>query len=267
MTAEVTLIASTWFSIEEAVAATGYVSQFERLQEIENKTGEWHHNEYPNAPDELAEFAGRNCYQAWERKNPATMTNAGYLHNIISQGHFSVMEHASATFVLSGVSTALLGQLTRHRHLSFSVLSKRYVDESNSKMVTHPGVEEHLLDEVDDAFGVISLDDLLEEIHDASTTAYSRLVEHLVKKGKTRKEAREIARGVLPQATETVIVVTGNMRAWRDVLSKRNHQAADAEIRDVAVEILRQLKELAPNCFQDIIPWNEEEPYAGRHRA
>src|SRR5688500_8341126 len=68
--------------------------------------------------DELAELAGRNCYQSWHRPSPKTATNHGYLHNIISQQHFSVMEHGSVTFYVEGVSRSLLAELSRHRHLS-----------------------------------------------------------------------------------------------------------------------------------------------------
>ena len=75
------------------------------------------------ALDTLAEFAGRSCYQAWSKPNPATRANKDYLANIIRQQHTSVLEHASASFYITGVSRAFLCELTRHRHLSFSVQS------------------------------------------------------------------------------------------------------------------------------------------------
>src|SRR5690606_39415906 len=86
--------------------------------------------------DELAEVAGRLCYQSWDRPNPRTATNRGYLANIIAQGHESVLEHASVTFYVEGVSRALLAELTRHRHLSSSGVSQRFVDSPQLEMVS-----------------------------------------------------------------------------------------------------------------------------------
>src|SRR3954469_20972457 len=86
----------------------------------------------------LAEAAGRACYQSWAKPNPATATNAGYLANILQQQHESVVEHASVSFYVTGVSRSLLAELSRHRHISLSVVSQRYVDESNADMVIPP---------------------------------------------------------------------------------------------------------------------------------
>ena len=77
----------------------------------------------------LAEFAGRACYESWHKPNPATATNAGYLRHILEVGHLSVLEHGSVTLYLRGVSRSLTHELVRHRHLSFSQLSQRYVPE------------------------------------------------------------------------------------------------------------------------------------------
>ena len=68
----------------------------------------------------LAEFAGRACYQSWNKPNPATATNAGYLRHILEVGHLSVLEHGTATFYLTGVSRSLTHELIRHRHFSYS---------------------------------------------------------------------------------------------------------------------------------------------------
>lgn len=196
--------------------------------------------------DTLGEFAGRACYQAWELKNPATADNKGYLANIISQGHFSVLEHASVTFYIEGVSRSLTHELVRHRHLSYSELSQRYVDMEHAQMVMPPALRDvHL--------GGVALAD----VRDFASEAYQELVESLTSDGLPRKQAREAARAVMPNATETKIVVSGNLRAWRDFLGKRWHVAADAEIRELAGEILRHLREIAPHSVQDI----PEEPY------
>lgn len=197
---------------------------------------------YEGDSDLLAEFAGRACYESWNKPNPATATNNGYLANILAQQHFSVLEHASATFYILGVSRSLTHELVRHRHLSFSQRSQRYVDESMSDVVVPPAVREHPK----------HIRDILLHQATQSRYAYETMVMHLVNAGLSRKEARQAARSVLPNATSTNIVVTGNMRAWREVIAKRNHPAADAEIQELAKAILLILRVIAPNTFQDM---------------
>lgn len=196
--------------------------------------------------DQLAELAGRNCYQSWHRPSAKTASNDGYLTNIIEQNHFSVMEHGSVTFFVQGVSRSLLAELTRHRHLSFSVVSQRYVDANDLMPVLPPIVG--LLPPSDQAWTEADLKQHWREGLDL----YNGLVELFVSHGHKRKEAREAARAVLPNMTDSPMVVTGNIRAWRDVLSKRYHIAADREIQGFAEEVLKHLRVLAPNCVQDI---------------
>jgi thymidylate synthase (FAD) len=200
----------------------------------------------PASIDNLAEFAGRNCYQSWDRPNPKTSQNQDYLKNIISQNHFSVMEHGSVTFYVVGVSRSLLAELTRHRHLSFSVVSQRYVDANELDYVEPPILKEIDGIDWDDARNTFDLVDRY------TKDAYNSLVEIFVNRGYKRKEAREAARAVLPNMTDSPMVVTGNIRAWRDVLSKRYHIAADKEIQRFAEEVLNHLRVLAPSCVQDI---------------
>ena len=190
--------------------------------------------------DALAEVAGRSCYRAYGRKNPDTAKNDGYLAHIIDQAHNSVLEHASATFYLTGVSRSLLAELTRHRHLSFSVQSQRYVNESKSACVIPPVMR-------DDPDAVKALSDW----QDAVNSVYENMVLDLSSKGVARKQAREAARALMPNMTETRIVVTGSMAAYRYVLSRRLDPSADAEIREVAGMILAELKKVAPNSFAD----------------
>ncbi|MGW4986288.1 FAD-dependent thymidylate synthase [Streptomyces mirabilis] len=193
--------------------------------------------------DALGEASGRICYGSWGRRNPSTADNGGYLANILDHGHYSVLEHASVTFLVRGVSRALLAELTRHRHLSFSVVSQRYVSYSESVPVIPPALnddEAHLL--------ALAYEEALE--------TYADLVERLTAAGHGRKAAREAARAVLPNAAPVDMVVTGNLRAWRDVLGKRHSEHADAEIQVFASEVLRLLRTVAPNSVQDI----SEEP-------
>jgi len=192
--------------------------------------------------DELVEFAGRSCYTSWKRPNPATATNEGYIANILKQGHFSVLEHASATFYVQGVSRALTHELIRHRHLSYSQLSQRFVNEDREDdLVLPPAAEDDMVTAM-----------IHQKAHWAAHGYYNDLVAHYTSKGLPRKQAREAARAVLPNQQETKLVCTGNLRAWRDVIAKRNDPAADAEIQLFSKEILRQLKQIAPHSFQDM---------------
>lgn len=199
--------------------------------------------------DALGEFAGRACYQSWERPNPATATNEAYLGHILEVDHGSVLEHASATFYVTGVSRSLTHELIRHRHMSFSELSQRFVNMDDAKIVIPPAVDEH--DRKQGNEGLWGA----KAVGEAMTTAaasYANLADMLQAEGFTRKQVREAARAVLPSATETKIVVTGNMRAWRYVIAKRIAPEADAEMQLFAREVLRQLKEIAPHTFQDM---------------
>lgn len=205
---------------------------------------EWVSNPEENTgsgADVLAEIAGRNCYQSWERPNIGTRSNKAYIRNIIERGHLSVLEHASATFYITDVSAAFLGQLTRHRHLSFSVESARYVEKT--EFINPASYEEFNFDTQ------MEMDEYLNTAY----SVYNTIVADLTSKGYDRKHARQEARFVLPQGTATKIVVTGNMRAWREFLLKRlPGHGADTEIGEVAEMILAELKKIAPNIFQDM---------------
>lgn len=196
--------------------------------------------------DELAEFAGRNCYRSFHRPNPATADNEDYLEHILDVGHESVLEHASATFYIEA-SRSVLTELERHRHLSFSVVSQRYVDAKTLPAPSlPPGLNNH---EVDPGF-VLS-DKVIDHYHN-SLFLYDEIVSAAVLVGKTRKQAREAARSVIPNMASSPMVVSANHRTWRYVIKARWHEAADAEIRELAGELLRQLRELAPSTYQDI---------------
>ncbi|BCJ30992.1 flavin-dependent thymidylate synthase [Actinocatenispora sera] len=195
----------------------------------------------------LAEFAGRACYQSWKKPNPATATNAGYLRHILEVGHLSVLEHGSVTFYLTGISRSLTHELIRHRHFSYSQLSQRYVPERNAAMVEPDVIAEDP-----------ELHAKFVEGAEAAVKLYTELLEGLEKKFADvpnatlrRKQARQAARAVLPNATETRIVVTGNYRAWRHFVAMRASEHADVEIRALAIACLRQLQQVAPNVFGD----------------
>ncbi|BBX09445.1 FAD-dependent thymidylate synthase [Mycolicibacterium aichiense] len=195
--------------------------------------------------DELAEFAGRNCYRSFNRPNPATRENEDYLKHILEIGHESVLEHASATFYIEA-SRSVLAELSRHRHLSFSVVSQRYVDPTPLGVHWPPVLDK--LPALDRAYA----EDILLGANDSSTAAYDALMLIFEANKLPRKQAREAARSVLPNMTSSPMVVTANHRAWRYVIKARWHEAADAEIRELAGELLQKLREIAPGIYQDI---------------
>ena len=195
----------------------------------------------PDAGDmqQLVEFAGRACYQSFAKPNPKTARNKDYIARTLhGQKHWSIAEHATATFYITGVSRALTHELIRHRHLSYSQLSQRFVDESEANIVIPPAVR--------------GSEKLTWEFENAATGArhsYRELVEALLDSGLTRKQAREAARAVLPNMVETRIVVTGNLRAWHEVIERRTAPDADAEFQQVAGLIRQELQKLAPEVF------------------
>ncbi|MPQ96336.1 FAD-dependent thymidylate synthase [Modestobacter sp. I12A-02628] len=195
----------------------------------------------------LAEFAGRACYQSWAKPNPATATNAGYLRHILEVGHLSVLEHGTVSMYLTGVSRSLTHELIRHRHFSYSQLSQRYVPERDAAFVEPAVIAED--PELHARFTAAA---------DAALAAYTELLqgleEHFADVPNAtlrRKQARQAARAVLPNATETRIVVTGNYRAWRHFIAMRASEHADVEIRELAIACLRELQRVAGNVFED----------------
>ena len=197
----------------------------------------------PDAGDaqQLVEFAGRACYQSFHKPNPKTARNKDYITRTLhGQKHWSIAEHATATFYITGVSRALTHELIRHRHLSYSQLSQRFVDESEANIVIPPAAR--------------GGEKLMWEFEDAATGArhsYRELVEALLDSGLPRKQAREAARAVIPNMVETRIVVTGNLRAWHEVIERRTAPDADAEFQQVAGLIRDELRKLAPEVFPE----------------
>lgn len=175
----------------------------------------------------LLEHAGRTCYRSESRGEPGR-----FLQPRIREGHESIIEHASVTFEISGISRACSHQLVRHRIASYSQESQRYVDMSAPEFVVPPSV-------MDNPKAVAVWDDFM----DGVTETYQRLRDLGVRK--------EDARFVLPNAAATRIIVTMNFRSLRHFFSVRGDPAAQWEIRDLALEMLRQVYPLAPSVFVD----------------
>ena len=192
----------------------------------------------------LAEMAGRVCYMSYGK---GRKTNREFVGHIVDVGHGSVLEHAVWSFLITGVSRSFTHELIRHRHFSYSQLSQRYVNESDSNFI-----------EPDVIAGDPELHRVWCEAVDGTRRAYDQLVEGLQKHYAAvpeatlrRKLARQAARSVLPNATETKIFVTGNARALRHFIELRGSEHADVEIRKVAIAMLEILRAQAPNLFAD----------------
>lgn len=197
----------------------------------------------PTATDmeTLMEFAGRQCYKSFHRPNPETATTESYLQRtLFDQGHWSIAEHASATLHITGVSRAFLTELTRHRHLSFSVQSQRFVDESDCNVVMPPAIR----DADDPAVRTAWRYDMTDAVDNYAGHVHS--LSHL-----PRKQAREAARSVLPNAVETRMVVTANLRAWYNVIALRTADGVDQEMREVITLVRDQLATIAPTIFKE----------------
>ncbi|CAB0556548.1 thymidylate synthase (FAD) [Corynebacterium diphtheriae] len=195
----------------------------------------------------LVEFAGRACYETFDKPNPRTAANDAYIRHIMEVGHMALLEHPTATVYIRGLSRSATHELVRHRHFSFSQLSQRFVHSDETHVVipllidNDPQLRELFLSTVDEArFAYSELMTALDNKLADEPNAILR-----------RKQARQAARSILPNATESRIVVTGNFRAWRHFIGMRATEHADVEIRSLAVRCLEILKETAPTVFSD----------------
>jgi thymidylate synthase (FAD) len=176
----------------------------------------------------LLEHAGRTCYRSEPQGKPGR-----FLQARIREGHESIIEHASVTFEISGISRACSHQLVRHRIASYSQESQRYVDMSTPEFVIPPSVAEN----------------------SRALAVWERFMEQVTE---TYQELRDLgvwkedARFVLPNATASRIIVTMNFRSLRHFFSVRCEKAAQWEIRTLALEMLRQVYSLAPAVFGDL---------------
>lgn len=200
------------------------------------------------AAEELVEVAGRVCYMSFAKPRPGG--NKVYIDHLLEVGHGSVLEHAVWNFIFTGVSRTLTHELVRHRAgMGYSQLSQRYVDESVAEYVEPDCIADHP-----------ELHRLWVETVAQSHQAYMKLAEGLQdvfkdEQDKTlrRKLARQAARSVLPNATETKIFVTANSRALRHFIEMRGSRHAEVEIRKLAVEVLKIMQQEAPNIFSDYV--------------
>ena len=197
----------------------------------------------------LAEVAGRTCYMSFGK---GRKSNREYIQNILTSKHGSVLEHAVWCLLITGVSRALTHELVRHRAgFSYSQLSQRYVDESDARYVVPPLYQDS--EELRQKWlkTIETLRKAYVELWEATAQFVQQKHPEMQPRDR-RKWARQAARSILPNACETKIFVTGNSRAWRHFLELRGSPHADSEIRLLAVEVCRALKQESPNIFHDV---------------
>lgn len=196
----------------------------------------------PNAED-LIERACRTCYLSFHRYDPPKSTDE-LIKKVIRKKHHSVLEHAHATFRIKGGSRVFTHELVRHRLISPSQESQRYVcyaDKPNRKktrdfeFVTPPSFTSASYDFTDE----------YNEMVDKCYLLYEKMLDSGV--------PPEDARYILPNATTSEIVITANFREWRHFIWLRTNPRAHWEIRKVAIEILKILQEKTPIVFWDFV--------------
>lgn len=214
-------------------------------------------NYTPQAEDLIAKSA-KLCYSAVgvdeiSEKLTEESTNS-FLEMLTSISHHSPLEHVSFTFAIEGVSRVLTHQLVRHRLASYSQQSQRYVQLDNFEYIIPPSIEKNpeakkLFEETmeQDRLAYIKLVELLEEEHTQDFIEQGLSPQEARKKAE--KRSIEDARYVFPNACETKIVLTMNARTLLHFFQVRTCQRAQWEIRDMAIEMLRQVKQVAPILF------------------
>ncbi|HRU96107.1 MAG TPA: FAD-dependent thymidylate synthase [Ruminococcus sp.] len=209
-------------------------------------------------PEKIVATAAKLCYSSSDisslKEGLTEDKTRSFIEMLASIGHESVFEHVSFTFGIEGISRACSHQLVRHRIASYSQKSQRYVNENGFEFITPPEIEElpeakaefdRLMEQIKESYDKIA--DLLTANHTARLTAEG--LDEKTAASKARKLANEDARFVLPNACETKIVVTMNVRSLFNFFEHRCCNRAQWEIRAVAEEMLRLCKEAAPNIF------------------
>ncbi len=188
-------------------------------------------------PERAIATAARLCYapvgaaELMETMPPERVQSV--LSTIMSSGHFSTLEHASYTFAVDGVSRALTHQLVRHRIASFNQQSQRYVKFTGDVAVVKP----------QSVAGNEQAEAVFDEAIAAAVDAYHKLLDAGV--------PAEDARYLLPNAAESKIVITMNMRELLHFFSLRCCNRAQWEIRDMAHRMLELARPTAPFIFAD----------------
>ena len=218
---------------------------------------------YTPDPELTVASAARLCYSAATiddvREKLTPEKTAAFVDMLSEIGHESPIEHASFTFGIEGVSRALLAQITRHRIASFSVQSQRYVKEAQFEYVLPPEIaaDPEALKVFNEAMQKDQeyydrIADILKDKHKAEMIKNG--MDEKSAERAAEKKAIEDARFVLPNACDTKMIVTMNTRSLHNFFRHRCCNRAQWEIREVATEMLRLCREVAPNLFKNAGP-------------
>ena len=213
---------------------------------------------YTPEPEKLVATAAKLCYSSSDieslRDGLTEDKISGFIDMLASIGHESVMEHVCFTFGVEGISRACSHQLVRHRIASYSQKSQRYVNENGFEFITPPSIadipeakEEYdrVIAEITESYEKLAA--ILTDKHTAEFIAQG--LDEKTARSKASKLANEDARFLLPNACETKIVVSMNVRSLFNFFRHRCCNRAQWEIRAVANEMLRQCLEVAPHIF------------------
>jgi thymidylate synthase (FAD) len=200
-------------------------------------------------PDELIAMAAKLCYSNADvedlRAGVEQKDQTAFLRRLMDMGHESPLEHATFTFAISGVSRSFLAQITRHRIASFSVQSQRYVGQKREQgefcYVLPPAIE---------ALGQAAVD----RYHLQMQTMQRWYNEWVDALGDAGESSNEDARFVLPNAAETRMLVTMNVRELGHFFRLRCCNRAQWEIRAVAWQMLQLCRRVSPVLFADFGP-------------
>lgn len=216
----------------------------------------------PNG-DKLIAAAAKLCYSSSEidtlLDGLTTEKTENFLDMLVSLGHESPFEHVSLTFGIEGVSRAVLAQITRHRIASFSVQSQRYVNKENFTYIIPPAISSN--PEALAEFTTAMEHDREHYIKLSKILAADKKAE-LIAEGKDEKTAEKLAqkaacedaRGVLPNACDTKIIMTMNVRSLYNFFNLRCCNRAQWEIRTLATEMLRLCRGIYPKLFEKAGP-------------
>ncbi len=215
----------------------------EFLTALEEEGTSWKRSPNTKDAEEVIEVAGRLCYFSFG-DSQSEKANAEFIRHMMKMGHNSVLEHVSWTFLITGISRALTHQLVRHRvGISFSQLSQQFHDETEAKFV-EPEQLKHCPELR--AFWVNTVD--------SSRQAYTKLKEAVEASGKieNKNAIRSFARSLLPNATETKLVMTANARELRHLIKLRGSRLCDDEMRRFIAALLEKLKNESSVLFSDL---------------
>lgn len=197
----------------------------------------------------IIEIAARLCYMSFGKGRKDIQD---FINNLLSSGDGSVFEHVNYSFVFTGISRSLSHELVRHRAgFAYSQRSQRYVDESEAAFVMPPSVLALGEDSVVYESMIIGFKQAELNYKQAVELIDAALPKNTGATRDRRKKIRQAARAVLPNATETKMLVTANVRAWRHFIEQRASPIADLEIQRLAIRILEILQKEAPLLFDD----------------